>query len=204
MRFIEIPFAGKHRRGGLPIRLHRAGAYIEGSSDIDFIAILRRRPAPPDIQAIAEAHAEVEKQLPAADLMGAYLLRADLGVEVNSNSQPLGRVDRTVIAARFRTAGGANHANSAIGQIGRMVRAGHAAAIVHDKRKRRNEQNRRRRIRPFRLAGALAPAGPGSDRGQAPAAGAGIRFSAPAASTLVELLQTIHAETNRIFNKRRM
>lgn len=52
--------------------------YIEGSSDIDFIAFVREPLSQPDIQAIAEAHEEVEAQIPKADLMGTYLLLDDI------------------------------------------------------------------------------------------------------------------------------
>ncbi|KIL42194.1 hypothetical protein SD70_03005 [Gordoniibacillus kamchatkensis] len=55
------------------------GAYVEGSSDIDFIAVVRRAPARSDMQAIAEAHGEIERELAGTDLMGAYITRNDLG-----------------------------------------------------------------------------------------------------------------------------
>ncbi|WP_253187256.1 nucleotidyltransferase domain-containing protein [Paenibacillus sp. GP183] len=55
------------------------GDYIEGSSDIDFIAILREQPSISDIQAISAAHEEVENGIPNTDIMGAYLLINDLG-----------------------------------------------------------------------------------------------------------------------------
>ncbi|WP_019909813.1 nucleotidyltransferase domain-containing protein [Paenibacillus sp. HW567] len=55
------------------------GDYIEGSSDIDFIAILREPLNISDIQAISAAHREVENVFPQADIMGAYLLDNDLG-----------------------------------------------------------------------------------------------------------------------------
>ncbi|MEC0092038.1 nucleotidyltransferase domain-containing protein [Paenibacillus macquariensis] len=55
------------------------GDYIEGSSDIDFIAILRDPPNKSDIQTISKAHNEVENEFPQADIMGAYLFVNDLG-----------------------------------------------------------------------------------------------------------------------------
>lgn len=55
------------------------GDYIEGSSDIDFIAVLREQAGAADIQAISAAHDEVEKGIPNTDIMGAYLLIHDLG-----------------------------------------------------------------------------------------------------------------------------
>lgn len=54
------------------------GAYIEGSSDIDFIALVRRPLSPSDLEAIAQAHAEVERAIPGTDIMGSYIRREDL------------------------------------------------------------------------------------------------------------------------------
>ncbi|WNS45818.1 nucleotidyltransferase domain-containing protein [Paenibacillus sp. MMS20-IR301] len=55
------------------------GDYIEGSSDIDFIAILQKPATESDIQSIAAAHTELENVFPHTDIMGAYLLRKDIG-----------------------------------------------------------------------------------------------------------------------------
>lgn len=55
------------------------GDFIEGSSDIDFITILRETPTKSDIETISAAHKELENMLPQTDIMGAYLLRSDLG-----------------------------------------------------------------------------------------------------------------------------
>lgn len=55
------------------------GDFIEGSSDIDFITILREAPTKSDIVVISAAHKELENILPETDIMGAYLLRSDLG-----------------------------------------------------------------------------------------------------------------------------
>jgi hypothetical protein len=52
--------------------------YIEGSSDIDFIAFVREPLTKSDIQTIAEAHEEVEAQIANTGLMGTYLLLDDL------------------------------------------------------------------------------------------------------------------------------
>ncbi|MBA2941128.1 DUF4111 domain-containing protein [Paenibacillus sp. CGMCC 1.16610] len=52
--------------------------YIEGSSDIDFIAIVREPFSQTDVQAIIEAHKEVEAAIPNTDIMGAYILFEDL------------------------------------------------------------------------------------------------------------------------------
>ncbi|RKN84765.1 nucleotidyltransferase domain-containing protein [Paenibacillus ginsengarvi] len=55
------------------------GAYVEGASDIDFIAVFRRPPGPGQLLAIEAAHEELAKTLPGTDIMGAYLLREQLG-----------------------------------------------------------------------------------------------------------------------------
>lgn len=55
------------------------GDYVEGSSDIDFIAILRKPASEEDIRAIVKAHEKVESEFPNTDMMGAYLLLDDLG-----------------------------------------------------------------------------------------------------------------------------
>jgi predicted nucleotidyltransferase len=55
------------------------GAYIEGSSDIDFLVLVRRPLTQSEVNAICEAHEEVEKEFPGTDIMGSYLLREDLG-----------------------------------------------------------------------------------------------------------------------------
>jgi hypothetical protein len=59
------------------------GDYVEGSSDIDFIGILRKPPSKADIQAISAAHAEVEAEIPDTDIMGSYMLEQDLGKSAN-------------------------------------------------------------------------------------------------------------------------
>ncbi|MCS7462722.1 DUF4111 domain-containing protein [Paenibacillus doosanensis] len=55
------------------------GDYIEGSSDIDFIATLRNPPAMSDIETISAAHKKLEDEFPQIDIMGAYLLASDIG-----------------------------------------------------------------------------------------------------------------------------
>lgn len=62
------------------------GDYIEGSSDIDFIAVIQQPLSSMDIQAIREAHEEVEYSLPGTDIMGAYLTQEDLGKSFNDIS----------------------------------------------------------------------------------------------------------------------
>jgi predicted nucleotidyltransferase len=57
-------------------------AYIEGSSDIDFIALVNRTLTESDIRMITEAHEEIEKEIPGLDIMGAYIKREDLGKSV--------------------------------------------------------------------------------------------------------------------------
>lgn len=55
------------------------GDFIEGSSDIDFIAVHREPLSQADIDAIAMIHREVENTFPQTDVMGTYLLKGDLG-----------------------------------------------------------------------------------------------------------------------------
>lgn len=55
------------------------GDFIEGSSDIDFITILREPPNMSEIQNISAAHKAVENEFPYTDIMGAYLLEKDMG-----------------------------------------------------------------------------------------------------------------------------
>jgi predicted nucleotidyltransferase len=55
------------------------GAYVEHSSDIDFIAIVRGRPDSGHIRMMEEAHEELERAMPGSDIMGAYLTREQLG-----------------------------------------------------------------------------------------------------------------------------
>lgn len=64
------------------------GDFIEGSSDIDFIAILREPPKVSDIESISAAHKAVEIEFPQTDIMGAYLLASDLG-KPHADSAPL-------------------------------------------------------------------------------------------------------------------
>lgn len=52
--------------------------YIEGSSDIDFIVVVREPITHSEILAIIEAHKEVEEAIPNTDIMGTYLLLDEL------------------------------------------------------------------------------------------------------------------------------
>lgn len=63
--------------------------YIEGNSDIDFLAIVRKPLTQSDIQAILAAHEAVENEIPNTDIMGAYILLDDLGKEPNDISSLL-------------------------------------------------------------------------------------------------------------------
>lgn len=62
------------------------GNFIEGTSDIDFIIIVREPLNESSIQAISVAHQEVENEFPLTDMMGAYILANDVG-------KPLGEMD---------------------------------------------------------------------------------------------------------------
>ncbi|MFX3634691.1 MAG: nucleotidyltransferase domain-containing protein [Candidatus Pristimantibacillus sp.] len=53
--------------------------YIEGSSDIDFLAIVKETPTESDIKAILAAHEKVEFEIPNTNMMGAYILQDEIG-----------------------------------------------------------------------------------------------------------------------------
>lgn len=53
--------------------------YIEGTSDIDFIAILPQTLTDEQIEGIRASHLYLEKLLPHTDIMGSYILQDDLG-----------------------------------------------------------------------------------------------------------------------------
>jgi len=61
------------------------GDFIEGSSDIDFVAILREPPTMSDIETISAAHTEVESEFPQTDIMGTYLLMSEDGQPQSDN-----------------------------------------------------------------------------------------------------------------------
>ncbi|MBD2868693.1 aminoglycoside adenylyltransferase domain-containing protein [Paenibacillus arenilitoris] len=54
-------------------------AYIEGSSDIDFIVFVNRALTSSDIRLIAQAHEDIEPALLGIDIMGAYIRAEDAG-----------------------------------------------------------------------------------------------------------------------------
>lgn len=53
--------------------------YIEGSSDIDFIAIISQALTDKQIEGVRASHLELETILPNTDIMGSYILQDDLG-----------------------------------------------------------------------------------------------------------------------------
>lgn len=55
------------------------GAYVEQSSDIDFVGIIRTGPTEAHIGALEAAHRRFAAELPNADVMGAYVTRDQLG-----------------------------------------------------------------------------------------------------------------------------
>lgn len=57
------------------------GAYVHGSSDVDFLAVAARELATPDVAALERVHAAVAAAHPAPEppLMGGYVRREDLG-----------------------------------------------------------------------------------------------------------------------------
>ncbi|MFC0396305.1 nucleotidyltransferase domain-containing protein [Paenibacillus mendelii] len=57
-------------------------AFIEGSSDIDFLVFVNRTLTPSDIRLISEAHKDVEQTLSGLDIMGAYIRQENVGKTV--------------------------------------------------------------------------------------------------------------------------
>lgn len=72
------------------------GDFIDGSSDIDFIAVLREPPSPSDIEAIKSVHIEVESAFSETDVMGTYLLRDDLGMPRDAIGQAVTYYEKQV------------------------------------------------------------------------------------------------------------
>ncbi|SEB57894.1 aminoglycoside adenylyltransferase domain-containing protein [Paenibacillus sp. GP183] len=58
-------------------------AYVNGSSDINFLVFVNRTLIPSDIQFIIEAHRLVELEFPTLDIMGAYIRQEDAGKSLN-------------------------------------------------------------------------------------------------------------------------
>ncbi|WP_274653276.1 nucleotidyltransferase domain-containing protein [Paenibacillus humicola] len=76
------------------------GDYIEGSSDIDFLAVVDQPLSGSEIKVVAAAHDEVEQSLPGTNMMGAYLLRSELGQSLHDTSSVV-----TYFEKRLRTDG---------------------------------------------------------------------------------------------------
>jgi hypothetical protein len=55
------------------------GAYREGKSDLDFLAVLNHELQPPEFTQLAGIHRAIAKQFPGAVLEGGYLTLAQLG-----------------------------------------------------------------------------------------------------------------------------
>jgi hypothetical protein len=70
------------------------GDYIEGSSDIDFLAILREPLTTQQITAIAQVHAQLEDDLPSTDIMGTYICREDLAKSPQAIPVPVTYYDK--------------------------------------------------------------------------------------------------------------
>lgn len=62
------------------------GAFHYGLSDIDFIAVMKRRLAETEINILKEIHAEIKRKFPRTDLMGLYVLKNDLQLQ-NENEK---------------------------------------------------------------------------------------------------------------------
>jgi hypothetical protein len=72
------------------------GGYIEGSSDIDFIAILGEPLSDSVIQSISIVHQQLENIYPQTDIMGAYFLKSDIGKSQNEISTLLTYYDKKI------------------------------------------------------------------------------------------------------------
>ncbi|CAG7636152.1 nucleotidyltransferase domain-containing protein [Paenibacillus allorhizosphaerae] len=59
-------------------------AYVEGSSDIDFVAFVKRPLTEEDLAAMADIHKAVDKAWPGLQFMGSYLCREDAGKEADA------------------------------------------------------------------------------------------------------------------------
>lgn len=54
-------------------------AFVDGASDIDFIAVTKRTPNPKDVQALADIHQSIARKYQNHRMDGQYLVRADMG-----------------------------------------------------------------------------------------------------------------------------
>ncbi|GAB2858663.1 aminoglycoside adenylyltransferase domain-containing protein [Nocardioides pacificus] len=64
---------GLYLRGGLAF-----GEWVEGRSDVDFVATLSRRPGDADVDALEDSHASLADDLPGVPFDGLHLLADDL------------------------------------------------------------------------------------------------------------------------------
>lgn len=65
------------------------GAFHYGLSDIDFIAVVKRKVTESDIEILKEIHRNIKKKFPKTDLMGLYVMENDLQLEYeNEKSCP--------------------------------------------------------------------------------------------------------------------
>ncbi|MCR8644407.1 DUF4111 domain-containing protein [Paenibacillus sp. N1-5-1-14] len=62
------------------------GDYKDGSSDIDFLVLLKEAPQASDIDAISAAHQEVDQAYPHLEIMGTYLHLEDVGKPTHEQS----------------------------------------------------------------------------------------------------------------------
>ncbi|TBL75757.1 nucleotidyltransferase domain-containing protein [Paenibacillus thalictri] len=72
------------------------GAYIEGSSDIDFIAVTGRSLSSWEVEAVADVHREMERLFPDADIMGAYIVSEQVGKQPEKNDPVLTYFNKTL------------------------------------------------------------------------------------------------------------
>ena len=65
-------------------------AYVEGSSDIDFVTVMSRRLLEVDIDVLSEIHREIAHTYNSIEMDGVYIVWDDLGkVAIHENSYPV-------------------------------------------------------------------------------------------------------------------
>jgi hypothetical protein len=74
----------EERAPGLVVGLHlhgsaALGGYVEGKSDLDFVAILSRRADARDVAALESIHRDLAREHPRPEMQGSYLQIGDLG-----------------------------------------------------------------------------------------------------------------------------
>ena len=69
------------------------GEFTYGVSDIDFIAVVKRKATDVEINLLKEIHSDIQKKFPEIDLMGLYILENDLKQEYENQNTSLCFID---------------------------------------------------------------------------------------------------------------